>query len=153
MRKLWILTGFFLLLDQFSKYLISNIFELNSGYEIIPTFFSLFYVHNYGAAFSLFQDSRFFLIGITIFALGFIYWSFIYQKDLVNPEKLAYAFLFAGILGNLIDRIIHGYVIDFLAFSFFNYNFPIFNLADSFIVCSVFYLLIFEWRKKNEHSI
>lgn len=73
-----------------------------------------------------------------------------YTKKQTNPNKLAilsHGLLLGGIIGNLIDRIIYGYVIDYLDFMIFNYNFPIFNLADTFIVIGCIILVINSYAK------
>jgi len=150
-KKLAIFTILFIFIDQISKILISINFDLNQSINLINNFFSLTYVHNYGAAFSIFSGARFLFIFITIIALNLIYMFFIKNKELKNFEIIIYSLLLGGIIGNLIDRVVFGYVIDFLDFTIFNYDFAIFNLADSFIVVSVI-LLIFMEVKNGIHS-
>ncbi len=151
MRKIVLFSLIFLLIDQLSKLLIVNNFKLNDSYEVISSFFSLTYVKNYGAAFSILQDSRYFLIVVSLLLLFVIFRFFLVKRTFLKKETILYAILIGGILGNLIDRIIHGYVIDFLAFQFGKYSFPVFNFADIFIVCSVFYIVIFtDWSHEYE---
>ena len=77
------------------------------------------------------------MIGISVFAIYLIYLCLIKNTKLSRLEKFCYGMLIGGILGNLFDRIIYGYVIDYLSFKIINYQAPIFNLADTFIVISV----------------
>ncbi len=139
-KKLFIYTIIFTFIDQVSKGLINIYLNLNQSVEIIPNFLSFTYVHNTGAAFSIFEGAKCFFIIIAFIALNIIYLFFIKDKKLKNSEIVIYALLISGIIGNLIDRILFGYVIDFIDVNIF--NFAIFNLADSFIVVAVILLLI-----------
>lgn len=143
-KKFVFLTILFIIIDQLSKLLIDLNMNLNENIVIINNFFSLNYVHNYGAAFSIFIGARYLFILITIIALMFIYFYLLKGKTLKFYEIFIYALLIGGIIGNLIDRILYGYVLDFLSFKIFNYNFAIFNIADSFIVISIILLIILE---------
>ena len=82
------------------------------------------------------------LILITIGVLFFIYWIYLRNKTLDNFQINVYGLLIGGILGNLINRIMFGYVIDFLDFKIMGYNFPIFNMADIWIVVAVGLIII-----------
>lgn len=118
---------------------------------IIPGFFSLIRVHNTGAAWSIFSDNIFFLIFISLVALIMIYLFFIKNNILTKVEQVIYGILIGGVLGNLIDRVIRGYVIDFFSFQFGSYAFPVFNFADIFIVISAFAVVLLQFRGgKNE---
>ena len=100
---------------------------------------------NTGGAFGVFQDSTLLLVGITIvFLILFIY--FLEKNKITNFEKTCYGLMLGGILGNLVDRSLRGYVVDFLSFNIFGYDFPIFNLADSFIVIGLFLSIIYYIR-------
>lgn len=151
-KKMFIFTVIFVFLDQITKGLINLCMNLNESIDIINNFFSLTYVHNFGAAFSMFNGARYIFILITIIALNLIYIFFIKDKNLKNYEVVIYSLLLAGIIGNLVDRVMYGYVIDFLDFTIFGYNFAIFNIADSFIVVSVVLLLILEVKNARIHS-
>ena len=83
-------------------------------------------------------------IVIGIIAIYLIWRFFIKDKQLNNYYIVIYSMLIAGIIGNMIDRILYGYVIDYLSFNIFGYSFPIFNLADTFIVVSIIMLIIYE---------
>jgi len=137
--------GFSLLLasfDQIVKIIVNNSMTLNASITIIKDFFNITYVHNNGAAWSLFSGNRFFLIAIAIVALIFIYYFLLKNKKLSKIETITYILLIGGIVGNLCDRILFGYVIDYFDFNIFGYEFPIFNIADIYIVLSVILLFI-----------
>jgi len=147
-KKLAIIGLAFVIVDQLIKRMISQAIELNSQVEIIPDFFYLANVHNEGGAWSILSGQVWFLIAVGFFALFFIFFSFIKGKDLSTIEIVVFACLMGGVIGNLIDRIVHGYVIDYLSFNIFGYDFPVFNLADMGIVLSVGFLLL--WTIKEE---
>ena len=128
----------FLIIDQIVKIVLNNRMILNQTVIVIKNFFSITLVHNTGAAFSLFSGNRYLFIFIAILIiLGLIF----YIKGLEYLDELdvfIYSMLFAGILGNLVDRVVYGYVIDYLSFNFGNFFFPVFNFADICIVVAVF---------------
>lgn len=147
MKKVYIIALISLIIDQIVKILVSNYLILGQTTKIINNFFYLTYVQNTGAAFSILIGYRYILIIITLI---FLYYLYKYTKKQTNPNKLAilsHGLLLGGIIGNLIDRIIYGYVIDYLDFMIFNYNFPIFNLADTFIVIGCIILVINSYAK------
>lgn len=152
-KKVVIITLIGLLIDQISKLIISNNLNLYEKIPIIREFFNITYVQNEGAAWGILDGNVFLLITITIVALFFIC-RFIFKDNSINKiEGSAYGMLLGGILGNLIDRIVHNYVIDFLDFKIFNYDFPVFNIADSLIVISVILLVFTCFRgDKNESN-
>ncbi len=136
-----ILSLIFLIVDQISKILVVKFLDLNSV-TVIKNFFYLTYTNNTGAAFSILTDKRIFLVlvGIIIIILLIYYLKKHQIKNTIN--KIAFALVIGGSLGNLIDRIIRGSVVDFIDIKIFSYNFPIFNLADTFITIGVLLLLI-----------
>ena len=131
----------FTIIDQVVKIVLSNKMIINQTFIVIKNFFSITLVHNTGAAFSILTGSKWLLIFIGIAALiGLI----IYIKKLEKIDDIdifTYSLLVGGVLGNLIDRVVHGYVIDYLSFNFGNYYFPIFNFADICIVLSILIIL------------
>lgn len=149
MKKIVAITSFLLLIDQGIKMLIDHIFALNEPLVLIPHFFSLTKVQNTGAAWSIFEGNQLFLILISIFAIFFLYFFFIYKKKLTTFEIFSFGLLFGGTLGNLVDRIFRGHVIDYLDFTIFGYSFPIFNFADICIVVSIIFLCIWYWRDEQ----
>jgi len=140
----------FVLLDQFIKRIISSSFSFGETRSVIGDFFHLTYTRNEGAAWGIFSGQIILLIIIALLALVFIYLSFIKDKKLNNLEIIIYSVLIGGILGNLIDRIMLGYVVDYLSFNIFGYNFPVFNLADMGIVTSAFFILFFTIKEEIE---
>ncbi len=139
-KKLFIYTIIFIFIDQLSKGLINICMNLNESIEIIPNFLNITYVHNVGAAFSILEGQRWFFILTAIIVLNIIFIFFIKDKQLKKSEIIVFSMLIGGIIGNLIDRILYGYVIDFIDVNIF--DFAIFNIADSFIVIAVILLLI-----------
>lgn len=138
-----------LLIDQISKLLVVKLIDINSGMELIKNFFYLTYTHNTGAAFSILTGKRIFLILIAVVILIVIFNYLRKNKIESKIEKIAFSLIIGGSIGNLLDRIVRGYVIDFLDFKIFGYNFPIFNLADTFIVIGVILLLIITLTRKE----
>lgn len=132
----------FLIADQMVKLILNNRMIINQTIVVVKNFFSITLVHNEGAAFSMLMGSRylFIFIGIAVI-IGLIL--YIKKMEFIDDfDIFIYALLIGGILGNLIDRIFYGYVIDYLSFNFGNYFFPIFNFADICIVGSIILFLI-----------
>ena len=153
MKKIGIISLIVIIIDRILKVLVTNNFVLNVRNKIIDGFFYITNCHNEGAAFSLFSGNVLFLIFITLIVLFLIYRTI--NKENVN--KIAYGLLLGGILGNLYDRIFYGYVIDYLDFVIFKFNFAIFNLADAAIVIGAILLIVFEGsdndgRKNKDRS-
>jgi signal peptidase II len=146
-KKLGLLSILFIIVDQLIKIVISNTITYNTEVKVIPGFFYLANVHNEGAAFSLFNGNQIFLILMTLIAVVVIYYVFIKDKKLNKLEIVLTSMLMGGIVGNFIDRIIHGYVIDYLGFIFGSYYYPIFNFADICIVVSIFVLLFLSFKE------
>lgn len=156
MKKIGIISLIVIIIDRILKVLVTNNFALNVRNKIIDGFFYITNCHNEGAAFSLFSGNVLFLIFITLIVLFLIYRTI--NKENVNKIGiLAYGLLLGGILGNLYDRIFYGYVIDYLDFVIFKFNFAIFNLADAAIVVGAILLIVFEGsdndgRKNKDRS-
>lgn len=137
------LTSVIIVLDQITKYLIVERFRLGETLPIISNFFNLTYVQNKGAAFGILSqaDPSFrvpFFVIIPFIALGSI--AYVFRKLPGRDVKLAVALslIISGALGNLIDRMRLGYVVDFLDFHWkWTYHFPSFNVADSAICLGV----------------
>lgn len=138
-KKIFLLVSLFLIIDIISKKLIMNFYT--NKIVVIPNFFSINYVKNTGAAFSILQGKTIILILVALFTIiSLIY--IIHKNKLNNLECFGYSLFLSGIIGNLIDRIFYGYVIDFLNFYLKGYNFPIFNIADTLIVSGAFILIL-----------
>jgi signal peptidase II len=142
MITIGIISIIILIVDFIFKYLVSNNMIINVRNCIIPNFFYLTYTKNDGAAWSSFSGQRYLLIAISIVIIIFVFGYLRKKKKISKLEILGFSLLLGGALGNLLDRIIYGYVIDYLDFNLFNYNYPIFNLADSCVVLGVVVILI-----------
>ncbi|MDP8225147.1 MAG: signal peptidase II [Candidatus Lernaella stagnicola] len=127
-----------LLLDQITKAVIIAHFPKDGFLKIIPGFFDIYHAHNEGAAFGLFKGNPvlFFLIVSTL-AVGFIFYYFIRleRHHLLMAGSLA--LILGGALGNMLDRVRHGFVVDFLRFYLGERSWPTFNVADIAIVLGV----------------
>ncbi|WP_054958451.1 signal peptidase II [Paenibacillus dakarensis] len=126
------------LVDQGSKYLIATRLELAEQIPVIGDFFLITSSRNRGAAFGILQDQLWFFIVVTLLVVIGIIWYM--RKVTAEGHKLlpvALSLVLGGALGNFIDRIVMGEVVDFLQFNFGTYTFPIFNIADSCIVIGV----------------
>lgn len=152
MKKIFTISFLALIIDQIIKILVSFYLPIGKSSKIINNFFYLTYVKNTGAAFSMLKGYRFILIIITIVFLIFLYKYLQKINKFTTTESICYGLLLGGVLGNLFDRIIYGYVIDYLDFLIISYDFPIFNLADTFIVCSCFLLLIKSFKEDIKHE-
>ena len=138
MKKKCVIIPFIVLfIDQLIKYLITSNFSLYEEKIIINNFFSLLYVRNIGAGFSILSGEVLFLAFISLaIIIGIVYY-LIKDKKIKKLEYILYLILIGGILGNLIDRVVRGYVVDYLSFNFFGYSYPVFNFADICIVISI----------------
>ena len=153
-RKIFAISIIVFIIDQVSKNVLSAILTLNKDVEIVKDFFYITLTNNYGAAWSILENKTILIIIGTLIALVIIY-KFMYSFKMNKRNIIAFGILTGGILGNLIDRIIHGYVIDFLNFKIFGYNFPVFNIADVAIVCGIFLLIyaIIKGEDKDENKV
>jgi signal peptidase II len=138
-----------ILADQYTKLVVEKAFALGES-RPVTSFFSLVLAHNRGAAFSMFadaggwQDHAFLAVGIGASLL------IVYLLGRHGRQRLfscALALILGGALGNVVDRALHGHVIDFLLFHWRNWYFPAFNVADSAICCGAGLLVIDELRR------
>lgn len=151
-RRLWIVAAVALAADQATKLAILARFpHLTYGppahIEVIPGFFNLVHVGNTGAAWSLFAGRSAWLAGLALVTLVAIY---LWRRHLGLKERFAqlcFGLLCGGIVGNFIDRVWHGHVIDFLDFHFGSYIYPTFNIADSCIVIGVIGYMLWSLRQ------
>ncbi len=128
-------------IDQWTKWFFFTNRENFSQFEIIKDFFYLSYVENRGAAFGILQNFRWFFIVLTIVAVVVLIWYFLKNDN--KLLRLSLSFIIAGAIGNFIDRLLRGFVVDFLDFYPFGYNFPVFNVADICVNIGVFILIIY----------
>lgn len=129
-------------LDQLVKYWVRT--ELSGGREIviIPSIIKFTYVKNTGAAFGILKGQVFPLAIVSVAALSILLWFYhrVPKSKRFAPLKLIIVFVTAGALGNLIDRIVYGFVTDFIYFELI--DFPVFNIADMYLTVSVFFLIL-----------
>ncbi len=154
LRWLW-LTIIFLVLDQVTKQWVANSFELYESVKVLPVF-SFTYVHNLGAAFSFLADQggwqRYFFTAIAAIAsIVFVYWLAKTPKSNVLLG-IAFSLMLSGALGNLIDRVLFGYVIDFLDFHWNGNHFPAFNVADSAIFVGAAFMILESFKNNDDHE-
>ena len=131
-------------LDRLTKAIVVNNLSLNvfRQVEIIPNFLYFAYVRNTGGAWSILSNATWLLAIISVAAVvGITYYLFTKKPNL--HYFIAMSFIVSGGAGNLFDRIFYGSVIDFIETYPFGYSFPIFNVADIFVVCGAFYLIIY----------
>lgn len=139
---------FLLLLDQGSKFLIEKVI---GNVIVIPNFFEIYLTYNTGAAWSLFSNQVLFLSVLSIIALVLLT---IFKQGIKESKlkTISFTLIYAGIMGNLLDRMIFHHVKDFLKFNLFGYEYPIFNLADIFIVVGGILLAILFWKEGEGHE-
>lgn len=129
-------------LDQASKIYLTLVNKTSPiDLEVIRGFFRITYTCNDGAAFSILKGKRVFFIIMTIIVVFLIVY-YLLKNKVYWVEKYSLLLIISGAVGNLIDRIMYGYVIDFLDFVIFGYDFPVFNIADSFITIGAIGLII-----------
>ena len=126
------------ILDQIIKFFIDKKVLF---IEVMPKLFNIHKVYNYGVAFSFLENKRYLIL---LFSLILIYFLFNLRKDLPKTKKydILFGVILGGILGNLIDRVFRGYVIDYLETFIFGISFPIFNLADICITLGIILMVL-----------
>lgn len=147
-KKVIIYSFIIIIIDLISKSVIDKLLKINETISVINNFFSITKVFNRGASFSMFIGYRllFILIGIITIVILFKYLN---NFKMNNRNILAFSLLIGGIMGNLIDRVIYGYVIDFLDFNIFGFDAPIFNIADT-CICIGAFLLFYAIMKRED---
>lgn len=138
-------------IDQLTKQLAVQYLKGKDPFVIWDGVFELRYLENSGAAFGIFQNQMAVFFILTIVICIFLIWFYIKVPDTHRylAIKIPVLFCIAGAIGNFIDRLLHGYVVDFFYFKLI--DFPIFNVADSYITCSIaFFLLVYLFVYKEE---
>ena len=163
-RKYWVLLIFcfgILLLDQWTKSLIVRELPLYQRVEVIQGFFNIIHVRNTGGAFGIFGGEKgglgsILFVVVSLIAIGSIVFLFIKLVEAEKTLALSFSLVLSGAIGNLIDRLRYGEVIDFLDFHLSSTHWPAFNVADSAICIGIglmaLELLIRDHRKKEGHS-
>ncbi|ALD15112.1 peptidase A8 [Buchnera aphidicola (Aphis glycines)] len=143
-KKYFLIIIIILIIDILSKFWILKYFDLYEKKEIF-SILNLFHVHNYGIAFSMFSNktswNRFFLSILSIIIIVFIFKEIVKTKT--NEKKTDLCFILSGAIGNVIDRINYGFVIDFIDIHINNWHFATFNISD----CSIFFGMIMYIKK------
>lgn len=145
----------FVTVDQLTKFAAASGLKGSADIILIPGVLQLHYLENTGAAFSLFEGKLSLFYLTTPVLLLLLFYLFVHTPNTRRflPLWLTYIFLISGAIGNFIDRIFHHYVIDFIYFSLI--DFPVFNIADIYVTCSViilFYLILFYFKDLDELS-
>ena len=153
LRWLWVAIVAFVL-DQLTKQLVLTNMALYDSIQILP-FFNFTYVQNHGAAFSFLSDAggwqRWFFTGIALFVSALILWWLKQTKRDQVLLPIAFSLILGGAIGNLVDRLMHGYVVDFLDVYYQTWHWPAFNIADCSIFLGAVGLLIDAF--KNSESV
>ncbi|CAK7000696.1 MAG: Lipoprotein signal peptidase [Peptostreptococcus russellii] len=137
------------LLDQVSKVFMQNFLEYGNSVAILDGVFHLTYVENRGAAFGLFENMQvfFIIVAVIVTVVGLVY---IHKSETSKLAKISICLIIAGAIGNLIDRVKMGYVVDFFDFRFiWNY---VFNIADVFVVIGTLLLCIYLLKSGKEEN-
>lgn len=147
-----ILSTLLMFIDQLIKYFVIHNLELYKSIKLIPNFFYITFVKNDGAAFSILRGNRWLLIAIGIIALMFMIKLIIMDKKITKLDVVSYSLVIGGILGNLVDRVLYGSVIDYLDFYLLGYNAPVFNFADSCIVIGAIIIICVLIKEGNNYE-
>lgn len=137
------------IVDIASKFLIINNFMLFESVNFLP-FFSITYVRNIGAAFSIFEGQRWILAVVAIAISTAIICMLYHNSRSKKFENFSLSLILGGALGNLFDRLYHGFVVDFLDVNFGNWHYPTFNLADCAICVGIGLLVISSFIKPKQ---
>lgn len=147
--KIYIICVWWIIIDQIIKTIVTMKMKLEEAINIIPNFFRLYYIKNTGAAFSIFAGKKYLLIivGIIVF---FCLVHYIKKNRITKRlEIISLGIMMGGIVGNLVDRLLYGAVIDYLSFIIFGYSFAVFNFADIGIVIGIVMLVISIIKQNN----
>ncbi len=154
-----LLAVWLIFMDQITKYYAIHILKGQGEISLLGEALCFRYLENTGAAFSLFNDTKAFMTIVSIMTflvLGFFIYAYVklLKMDKFKAERIAIIFLFGGAAGNLIDRVMHQFVVDFIYVKII--DFPTFNVADIYITCAVIYIIfrvLYCMIKKKESFI
>lgn len=152
-KKILISSFLLVFFDQVIKFLVEKNLSKSSSITIINNFFNITYVENKGAAFGIFSNSTLILIIISIIFLYFFIKYLLEEKTYYCFKIIYLVMILSGVIGNLIDRIFRNFVIDYLDFTIFSYDFPVFNLADILIVVGAFFLILDLFIRGDEDDL
>lgn len=137
------------IIDFISKRVAMYFLSEKESIVLVPRFFSFTLAKNTGGAFSILSGNVIIIVILSLFIIYFLI-SVIKKNNYNNFELMCYSLLVGGAFGNLFDRVVYGYVVDFLDFNIFGYDYPVFNFADTFIVISVILLFINSFKKEGD---
>lgn len=151
MIRYYLLAAVLIVIDQLVKWGIVQNFALYDEMEVVPGLFSLYYIQNRGAAWGIFEGRMTFFFIVTVLVVGYMIYTFHKLPQNSRLAGISFSFILAGALGNFIDRMRLGYVVDMFRLDFI--NFPIFNVADACLTVGVLtmivYILFFEKEEEN----
>ncbi|WP_062469326.1 signal peptidase II [Jeotgalibaca dankookensis] len=147
----YMLAALLIVVDQLSKWAILQNFELYEEKILLPGFLSLFYIQNRGAAWGIFEGRMIFFYIITVFVVGYLIYMFHKEKTDSKLVGVSFSLILAGAIGNFIDRLVNGFVVDMFRLDFI--NFPIFNVADMCLTVGVALMLIHVLFFEKEENI
>jgi len=156
----WVLIGLValpvLIADQVTKLYVSRHLDLFESIPVITNWLDITYTRNSGAAFSMFAGLPGWFRGAFLATLSLaaimVLIVLIARSDKVNVASFSFALILAGAAGNLIDRGLHGEVIDFIRVHYYDWNYPIFNVADSAITIGVTLLILGSFRSQKDSA-
>ncbi|MCX8587893.1 MULTISPECIES: signal peptidase II [unclassified Gilliamella] len=135
--------------DIASKFWILTKFNLYESINVLP-FFSITYVQNIGAAFSIFEGQRWMLAAVALLISGAIVYMLYRNKRQQKLENFSLSLILGGALGNLFDRLYHGFVVDFLDVNFGSWHYPTFNIADCAICIGIGLFILNSYKKPQK---
>lgn len=149
--RAFILSAAVVAADIFTKWLIQQQMAVGESIPVIPGFFHLTFTMNPGAAFGILPGQRYFFIGVSILAAGLMAYYITRPEGRQGLIHYGLGLMLGGAVGNLIDRIRYGRVVDYLEFFWRDYYFPAFNVADSAITIGTGLLILFLlWQPQQE---
>ena len=150
MRRVALIAAAIAILDQLTKVLVVRFIGENESRPVIQGVFSLVNWRNSGAAWGIFQGFNLILAVVSVLTILVLY-LFRHSFQMQRPSSsIALGLIAGGIIGNVIDRVRLGHVVDFLLFYIGKYQWPAFNVADSAICCGVALYLIVSWRSEGQ---
>ncbi|SDW03096.1 signal peptidase II Aspartic peptidase. MEROPS family A08 [Marinococcus luteus] len=151
----YLLAALIIIFDQVTKYIVAASMRIGESIEVVPSFLYLTSHRNAGAAFGILQGQRWFFLIITIVVIAVVVYYMQQYGTLSFTFGIPLALVLGGAIGNFIDRMLFGEVVDFVDVYLFAYNYPIFNVADAALTVGVVWLIIGMFldersRKKEE---
>ena len=140
-----------LIIDLFLKQIVLNNVK-SLPLTVIPSFFSISYVENTGGAWGILGNSTWILTLLSVLVVILLNQYLLKKEKYTKLEVISYGLFMGGLLGNLVDRLVYGHVIDYLDFTIFSYSYPVFNVADIALVVGVFLLVIELIRSERNES-